>query len=156
MSASFLALDLGTTTGWAVGDWYFQKHIASGTVSLKPTRFQSHGQRFVEFKNHIAKLHQKHEFSYCFFEEVRRHIGTDAAHIYGGFVATLQSWCIENNIPYEGTPVGTIKKHITGKGNAGKEDVIIAVKTKLEIFPKDDNEADAIALCDYHLTNTNE
>lgn len=150
---NFLALDLGTTTGWAVGCSSSKQHCQSGTKNFKPTRYQSHGQRYVEFKKFLTKIHEKYNLSYCYYEEVRKHIGTDAAHIYGGYVATLQAWSIENNIEYAGTPVGTIKKHITGKGNAGKEEVISAVKQKLNIFPKDDNEADAIALCDYHLNH---
>ena len=150
----FLALDLGTTTGWAVGySGKKQQHCQSGTQNFKPTRYQSHGQRYVEFKKFLMNIHTRYSLEYCFYEEVRKHIGTDAAHIYGGYVATLQAWCIENGIEYAGTPVGTIKKHITGKGNAGKDDVILAVKQKLDLFPKDHNEADAIALCDYHLEN---
>jgi Holliday junction resolvasome RuvABC endonuclease subunit len=41
--------------------------------------------------------------------------------------------------------VGTIKRHITGKGNADKSAVIAAVKM-LGFNPADDNEADALAL----------
>jgi len=148
-----LALDLGTTTGWAIGEYsavepHTKKHIKSGAKSFQPSRYQSHGQRYLSFLLHIEALHKEFAFTSCVYEEVRKHIGTDAAHIYGGFVATLQTWCLQNAIEYRGIPVGTIKKHITGKGNAGKEDVIMAVKQKLNIFPKDDNEADAIALCD--------
>ena len=147
----FLSLDLGTTAGWALGDKEKTKHIKSGILKLKPTRFQSHGHRFYDFKKFLQEIHLEHSLSLCTYEEVRKHIGTDAAHVYGGFVATLQSWCIEHSVEYYGVPVGTIKKHITGKGNAGKEDVIDSVKKKLNIFPKDHNEADAIALCDYCL-----
>jgi hypothetical protein len=42
-------------------------------------------------------------------------------------------------------PVGTIKKHATGKGNAGKDAVIAAVRA-WSFDPVDDNEADALAL----------
>ena len=35
-----------------------------------------------------------------YFEEVRRHIGTDAAHVFGGFLATLTAWCEAHSIPY--------------------------------------------------------
>jgi Holliday junction resolvasome RuvABC endonuclease subunit len=110
----------------------------------------------IEFKKFLNKLHSNWSLSYCFYEEVRKHIGTDAAHIYGGYVATLQAWCIENSIQYSGTPVVTIKKHITGKGNASKEEVILSVKQNCNLFPSDHNEADAIALCDYHLENPQE
>ncbi|MCW5700543.1 MAG: hypothetical protein KIT00_11950, partial [Rhodospirillales bacterium] len=75
----------------------------------------------------------------------RRHVGVDSSHAYGGWLAILTSWCEHHEIPYEGVPVGTIKRHVTGKGNADKQAVIAAVKA-LGFDPDDDNEADAIAL----------
>ncbi len=68
-----------------------------------------------------------------------------ASHIYGGFLATLTAWCEHHQIPYEGIPVGIIKKATTGKGNASKEEMIKAVCAKGHT-PKDDNEADALAI----------
>ena len=35
-----------------------------------------------------------------YFEEVRRHLGVDAAHVYGGLLATLTAWCEHHQIPY--------------------------------------------------------
>ena len=58
------------------------------------------------------------------------------------------SFCEEMETPYEGIGVGTIKKHITGKGNANKEEVIDAVSSKIRQV-EDDNEADALAILDY-------
>ena len=69
----------------------------------------------------------------------------DAAHAYGGFMGHLTAWCEHHNIPYQGVPVGTIKKHATGKGNAGKSEMIVAAKVRGH-NPVDDNEADALAL----------
>jgi Holliday junction resolvasome RuvABC endonuclease subunit len=80
-----------------------------------------------------------------YFEEVRRHAGVDAAHVYGGLLATLTAWCERHQIPYSGVPVGTIKRHATGKGNSDKAAVIAAMKA-LGYQPTDDNEADALAL----------
>ena len=48
-------------------------------------------------------------------------------------------------MPYQGVPVGTIKRHATGKGNAPKEAMIAAARGR-GFSPADDNEADAIAL----------
>jgi Holliday junction resolvasome RuvABC endonuclease subunit len=84
------------------------------------------------------------------FEEVRRHAGVDAAHAYGGFLATLTAWCEHHQIPYAGVPVGSIKRHATGKGNATKGDMISAVRA-LGHDPADDNEADALALLHFAL-----
>jgi crossover junction endodeoxyribonuclease RuvC len=140
-----LCLDLGTTTGWATAN---DGVIYSGSVNFKPSRFESHGIRYIKFKAFLDE-HINH-VSHLYYEEVRNHAGIDAAHMYGGYMATLQTWAIKRDIPYEGVPVGTIKKHLTGKGNASKEDMIAAV-TLLGFAPKDDNQADALALCLYAL-----
>ena len=72
-------------------------------------------------------------------------LGIDAAHAFGGWLAHLTAWCEHHGIPYQGVPVGTIKRHIAGKGNADKAAVIEAVR-RLGFAPADDNEADALAL----------
>jgi len=79
------------------------------------------------------------------FEEIQRHAGTGAAHAYGGFLATLTAWCEQEAIPYQGVPVGTIKRYATGKGNADKAKMVAAIEAR-GFRPADDNEADAIAL----------
>ena len=139
-----LALDLGTTTGWAMRPR--QGQIAHGFVSFKPQRFEGGGMRYLRFKRWLTELRSiPGEVQSVYFEEVRRHAGVDAAHVYGGLLATLTTWCEHHNVPYQGVPVGTIKKHATGKGNAGKEEVIAAMRA-LGHPVSDDNEADALAL----------
>ena len=139
-----LALDLGTTTGWAMRPQIGA--IAHGFVSLKPQRFEGGGMRYLRFKRWLSELQaMTGEIQSVYFEEVRRHVGVDAAHVYGGLLATLTAWCEHHNIPYQGVPVGTIKKHATGKGNAGK-DMVIAAMRALGHPVSDDNEADALAL----------
>ena len=144
-----LALDLGTNTGWAIRDK--QGCIISGAVSFKPNRFEGGGMIYLRFRQCLTELKNScGSIDSIYFEEVRKYLGVDAAHKYGGFLAHLTAWCEHHQIPYQGIPVGTIKKHITGKGNASKHDVIQAVKTK-GFNPKDDNEADALALLDFVL-----
>ena len=48
-------------------------------------------------------------------------------------------------MPYEGVPVGTIKRFATGRGNADRSAVIAAMRAR-GFAPADDNEADALAL----------
>jgi Holliday junction resolvasome RuvABC endonuclease subunit len=60
-------------------------------------------------------------------------------------MATLTAWAELRGIPYEGVPVGTIKKYATGKGNANKDAMIDAARSR-GFSPADDNEADAIAI----------
>jgi hypothetical protein len=91
-------------------------------------------------------MHDEHgPIEAIYFEEVRAHRGTDAAHLYGGFLAHLTAWCEKHAVPYQGIPVGTIKKHACGKGNVGKPAMIAAMKAK-GFSPADDNDADALAL----------
>ena len=141
---STLALDLGTTTGWALRG--YDGLITTGTVSFKPRRFDGGGMRYLRFQNWLSEMDRlSGPIEAIWFEEVRRHAGTDAAHVYGGLLAVLTAWAELRGVPYEGVPVGTIKKHATGKGNANKQAMIEAARAG-GFSPADDNEADAIAI----------
>lgn len=146
MTSRILALDLGTSTGWA----YNGDIIVSGVNHFGLGRFQGGGLRYLKFYHWLEEMKTETNLHQIVFEEVRAHRGVDAAHMYGGFLATLTSWCEKNIIPYEGVGVGTIKKFITGKGNASKEQVLEAVRAR-GYTPLDDNEADALALLLYTL-----
>ncbi|GAC1405556.1 MAG: hypothetical protein NVSMB6_00290 [Burkholderiaceae bacterium] len=149
-----LSLDLGTTTGWAIRTR--DNGITSGTQSFKPQRFEGGGMRFLRFKRWLTEVKQSVDgINVVYFEEVRNHAGVDAAHAYGGFMAHLTAWCEHHDIPYQGVPVGTIKKHATGKGNAGKDDMIAAMRCKGHA-PTDDNEADALALLHWSIDTQEE
>lgn len=141
---TILALDLGTTTGWAIRG--FDGLITSGTVSFKPSRYDGGGMRYLRFTNWLTEIDRlSGPIETIWFEAVRRHVGTDAAHVYGGLMATLETWAELRGVPYQGVPVGTIKRHATGKGNAPKEAMIAAARAR-GFGPADDNEADAIAI----------
>jgi Holliday junction resolvasome RuvABC endonuclease subunit len=144
MTTTILALDLGTTTGWALRG--SDGHTTSGSESFRPQRFEGGGMRFLRFKRWLTELKAVADgIDALHFEEVRRHVSTDAAHAYGGFLATLTAWCEHHQIPYQGVPVGTIKKHATGKGNASKDEMVASARARGHA-PTDDNEADALAL----------
>lgn len=154
MMRVILCLDLGTQTGWAMRDATGQ--IISGTIGFKPTRWEGGGMRYLRFKRWLTELkHSVGGIDEVYFEEVRRHKGVDAAHAYGGFMAHLTAFSEHYDIPYQAVPVGHIKKHMTGKGNAGKLAVIEAVRSR-GFDPKDHNEADALAILDFILTTNRE
>jgi hypothetical protein len=145
---ALLALDLGTSTGWAARRP--DGAILSGVASFKPGRYEGAGMRYLRFAQWLDRLDMP---SAVFFEEVRRHRGVDAAHCYGGLLATLTAWCEARGIPYAGVPVGTIKAHATGKGNASKEAMVAAMVAK-GFQPADDNEADALAILMHAVETT--
>jgi len=138
-----LALDLGTKTGYALRGIGATVH---GVINLKGGRFEGGGMRFLRLRDFLQKVHAATPFDEIVFEEVRRHRGTDAAHIYGGLLAVVTMFCEKHKIPYQGIPVQHIKIFAAGKGNASKEAVIAGVKAKGYPDVTDDNEADAIAL----------
>ena len=141
---SILALDLGSTTGWAVRN--SRCRILHGTAEFRPTRFEGGGMRYLRFGKWLDQtLDITGGIDAVYFEEVRRHAGTDAALVFGGLLATLTAWCEEHSIPYQGVPVGTWKRHACGKSNASKQEVIAAMRER-GFEPADDNEADAIAI----------
>lgn len=141
---TILALDLGTKLGWAVG--FGPGDVLHGMSEFRTGRFEGGGMRWLTFRKWLQTIHNEHgPLEAVYFEEVRRHIGTDAAHAYGGFLATLTAWCEARSVPYQGIPVGTIKRHATGKGNANKAAMIAAMQAK-GFRPADDNDADALAL----------
>jgi Holliday junction resolvasome RuvABC endonuclease subunit len=138
-----LSLDLGTATGWALGE--LDRKPIYGTESFALGRFDGGGMRGLRFQRWLEEMLPGTCSMRVAYEEVRRHMGVDAAHAYGGFQAMLTAHCENRLVPYEGVPVGTIKKFATGRGNASKQDMLAAI-TQRGYLPLDDNAADAIAL----------
>lgn len=145
-----LCIDLGTKTGWAQRARNGQ--VLSGHEDFTPGRFEGGGMRFLRFKGWLLRATQ--DVDLLFYEEVRSHRGVDASHVYGGLMATLQSYCEARGavepLPYQGVPVGTIKKSATGKGNASKARMLSAANSafsaRLGRPVLSHDEADALAL----------
>lgn len=140
----YVALDLGTSCGVAVKDG---KSIITDTWNFKTKRTQGMGMRFLRFKAALEDLLKTGEIKAIFYEEVRRHKGVAAAHVYGGFESHLLAFCDSNEIPYLSISVGSIKKKATGKGNAGKDAMVEAAQKEfpdLGIDDSKDDEADAV------------
>ena len=89
---TILALDLGTMTGWALQS--AAARITSGTVSFRPSRYDGGGVRYLRFRAWLDGVAtDAGGIGVVHYEEVRRTSGTDAAHVYGGLLATLTAWC---------------------------------------------------------------
>lgn len=141
---TLLSLSLGTDTGWAISTE--SGCIISGTARFRPRLFDKDGQRYLRFERWLDRTRDVlGRIDEVYFKEVRRYRGGVIDSDCGGFLAALTAWCEEHGIFYGGVPAGTIKKFIAGKDNAGNEAVIAAVKA-LGHQPKDNKEADALAL----------
>jgi len=89
------------------------------------------------------------------YEKVSRHIGTAAAHMYGGIIAIIQLICANRNIHCACVYVMSIKKLAIGSGKASKQDMIDSAIKKWGIIPEDDNTADALWIAQSALLNNN-
>lgn len=142
-----LCLDLGTRSGWALISPGGGQAL-SGTWDFRPDRFDGAGARYVKFRRQLEDFTKSVAVKHIYFEEVRRHLGADAARVYGALFGVVTAFCEEHKIPYEGIPVGTIKKFWTGRGNADKASMIASAREH-GYDPADDNEADALAIAHY-------
>lgn len=137
---NILALDLGTKCGWALT---LEGKVTSGSVKFDAKNRWREWWNFLTSTAHYA-------LDAIYYEAVQSHIGTRAAHVYGGFLAFLEAFCAEMKIRLVPVGVKTIKKHFTGKGNATKDDVMSVCFSKNWEF-EDHNAADALALLDYAM-----
>ena len=151
-----LSLDPATNCGYS---WYdvtgpvlpTAKAIRyqSGVWDLSVKRHESPGMRFLRLVNFIQEVNPK----FIIYEEVVRHRGTQAAHIYGGIVSHIQSYCTMHDVMHQGVTVQQVKRRATGKGSAGKPDMVNHANNFFDCAEqpldpaaksKDDNIADAM------------
>lgn len=144
-----LALDLGTKTGFCIFKTPFDV-VKSGTQNFSPPSKSRIGKRFINFRKWLNLLIPDNQIQKVYYEDVKAHKGTQAAHIYGGFLYLAAVACEDYDIPIYGVGVSTIKKYVSGNGRASKEEMIKAIQ-HLGFNPIDDNEADAIGIA---LTST--
>jgi Holliday junction resolvasome RuvABC endonuclease subunit len=144
---TILALDLGTKLGWAYSDC----GIFHGVENLHPYKHCPRAFRFAKFTEWLNRTHA----DVIVYEDIKRHAGTAAAHMWGGYEAILLAHCLRNGIETAWLGVGEIKRHATGKGNAPKNEVIAAMRAR-GFEPTDDNDADALALLFAYLEREEE
>ncbi len=109
-----LALDLGTTTGFA----YVQDGVlkASGTVVL-PDHKTHPGLRFLKLHNFLQPFRKVREIMY---EDVPRFESAKAAKVYCGLLSLVQLFCALHGIRMTAIQSNSVKKEFTGNGNAKK------------------------------------
>jgi len=143
-SPTILAIDLGTKLGWAL--------CRGGEITSGACNLNINDSKCGRFNNFNKFLQQHDDIDLVYYEYVRRHTTTKAAHVYGGFQTLLWMFCDHVGVPCRILEIGTIKKHWTGSGNA-KKPVMIQEAIRRGFNPKDDNEADALAILDLALVN---
>ncbi len=147
---AILALDLGSTTGFA---YAAPGVFASGEWKLDVGRHVSLGARANELKRKINQLHQTVQVHEVWYEAVEFASTTYAAQLYGAFLGSVQGWCEEQGVPFRGVAVAALKKYATYRGNATKEDMVIAARSfGYDVPAANHNEADALCLLHYAMS----
>ena len=136
-----LALDIGSTTGFAVNVDRANDAAWHGTVKFSAP---IHDQRFCQFADWLADRITDLKPDIIVYEHGTP-IGLAAKQLLFGFaaVARLIAWRREVAVLFMWP--STLKKWATGKGNCTKSDMINEAE-KRGFAPKTDHEADAILL----------
>ncbi len=138
-----LAIDPATRCGWAHSDGM------GGTWDLSIRRDESAGMRLLRLSGKLSEVRDSVGVDIVAYEAARN----AAPKMQGALVvqATLQGvivhWCEQHAIEYRGYSPSEVKKHATGKGNAGKAHMVAAAVEKFGAV-EDDNHADALWILD--------
>lgn len=152
-----LALDLGTSCGWAiarVGDPLLRKggevrRLGSGTWDLSPGRSgpEAHvAWRYARLRDYLeAALDAAPGVTHLAWEQVvgrPARSGVEAGHVYGGLRTVLHLVAWDRGLPLVGVSVQAVKRLAAGRGNADKAEVTRSAQRELGILVGPD-EADA-------------
>lgn len=137
-----LALDPATKCGWA------HSSGESGVWDLSIRKDESGGMRLLRFRAKLREIHELIGMDVVMFEAARNLQYGNAVRVAAQLQAIIETWCTDNNVEYRGYSPTEIKKHATGKGNAGKDAMIAAAEKRFSRESLDENEADALWLLD--------
>lgn len=158
---TLLALDLGISTGWAL-----RRHgaggeaIESGVQVFDLRRGESPGMRYVRFRRWLDEMGQDtaaHGLLIAY--EAAHHRGGAATELLCGLTTRVQEWVAQHPwSEHQAVHSATLKKWVTGRGNADKEAMRAALLSRgwwaamgRCRTPIDDNEVDAVALLHYAI-----
>lgn len=145
---NLLALDLGTSTGWALLE---DGRIESGVETFAVKRGESPGMRYVHFNrwlDHIAPAAAPGRTLGLVVYEQFHQRGGAATEIAAGLATRVQEFCARHGIEHAAVHTATLKKWTTGRGGASKTEMLEACARRWRRVDSDD-EADAIALLHY-------
>lgn len=153
-AARVAAFDLGSDAGWAVLDREGRR-VDSGTENVRPRTHEGPGIRPMRFRALVRRVLEEHRPAVVGFENVIRHLGTEAAHVFGELRGVLREELDTRGVPYVALTVADVKRAATGKGAAKKAAMVSAAHARwghpLPVAGDDeagDDEADALWMAD--------
>jgi len=143
---TILALDLGTSCGWAVRDSSGDLHSGCWAIDDKkyPTRWQAFWYRLIDVNTAYGELE-------IVFEDVTFTMPGRPNHVYSGLRAILEFYTGARKIRLRRWHVGQIKKCLTGKGDAKKDLMLSAAQARWpEQNVRNHDQVDALAILYCH------
>jgi len=169
---TILALDLGTTTGWAyrsrsggitAGSWLLMTDEAI-TKAAKTRMDRRLDARIPVLHSKLVSVWRdqtlnepgfENPVDFLVFEDVQFSRYTKQTQLWASFRAVVWLYCRNYNIQVDCCPVTTLKKFGTGSGKANKD---FMMQEAARLFPNvpivDDNCADALHLLQWAITIT--
>lgn len=148
------AFDLGSDAGWAVLDETGARED-SGTESVRPGKHEGPGIRPMRFRSLVRRVLSEHRPAVVGYENVVRHAGTEAAHVFGELRGVLREELELAGVPYAAVSIPAVKRAATGRGAASKAQMVAAAHARWGRpvpSPDDpaagDDEADALWIAD--------
>lgn len=168
-----LGLDPGTKCGFAYGfilpggKVKYPTNITMGVWSLKLSEYDSGAMRWLRLRGYLQAarlaglalvlMEGRDIGAIAAYRMPRQKVltGMKASDLLAGAKATVATWCEMKKIACGAVAIQKIKKRATDKGNANKEDVILACNREFgtdfdsELYQHtgDDNRADAAFVC---------
>lgn len=140
-----LAIDPGIKCGFASNCFGF---LESGVVEFAIKRGESQGMRFIRFNAWLEEMLTVLKPRLVIFEQAH-HRGGFATSLLVGMTTRIEEQCAQREIQYTSVHSGTLKKFVTGKGNANKDEMVARVRERWKMEVVDDNEADSVGLLFY-------
>ena len=154
-----IAIDTGTKGGYSVfqgarllesGGW---NHTARTKRKKNP---EMRGDRWLKFQRNLTMTIEKYlakglgqKDIVVAYEMVRRHLGTTAAHVYGGWLCVMEIIAVKYpGIRWVPVEISTWKIAMTGAGNADKPAYVAAANKRygLNLTLKDEDECAAVGI----------
>ena len=130
---TIIALDIGSNMGCYI----------EATSRVQTIKFDKE-KRFLGFYQYLTSTYKDTKFHTIAYEDAKFQPG-NAAPVFHGFVSILKFFALQNDMKVVPITVKTIKKHITGNGNADKDQMMVHINKRGYEFI-DHNSADAIAV----------
>ena len=147
-----LGLDLGSHLGWCVLDGDELRgagvHRIGTTVGMRGGLVEAPALRARDLRDFVRSLIGQYVPHIVAYERVRRHAGTDAAHVYGALrFALLEVLATMPRPPrVVEVGVGAAKQALASKGRASKAEMVAAAEKLHPGRPWLEDAADALGV----------